>query len=181
VNRIARYFKQDRTTVDAPAQRPKNRLWVWYFAALGVLTVAAVVTLIVYNLWQQLTPEKLAAAAALWKAKGPRDYDLTYRQSAGNSVDTYSVRVRGGRVESAERNGVPLEERQWKYHSMAALFGDIERFQELDAAPGRPRTYTVATFDKDDGHLLRYVRRVMGTRERAQIVVTAFTPVTGKS
>ena len=54
---------------------------------------------------------------------------------------------------------------------MTALMDDIETFLEEDTEPGRPRTYSVATFDPVDGHLVRYVRRVMGTSERIEINV----------
>ena len=85
----------------------ESRTWVWYFLILGVLSAAAATILIVFNLRQQLKPEQLAAAKALWKAKGPRDYDMTYRQLVGDEPETFVVRVRGGQVESVERNGQP--------------------------------------------------------------------------
>jgi Family of unknown function (DUF6174) len=159
----------------------KNRIWVWYFVLLAVLTVTSVTVLVTFNLRQQLKPEQLAAAKALWKEKGPRDFDMKYRQTAGDEPETYVVHVRDRQVESVERNGQPLEERQRKYHSMLALFGYIERFLEIDAEPNRPRTYTVAVFDPNDGHLLHYVRRVMGTSERAEITVTELTPAAPSS
>ena len=154
---------------------PPNRKWIWYYATLVVLTAASITIMIVYNLKQQLTPPQFAAAQALWKEKGPRDYDMTYTKKVG-APETYAVRVRAGVVVSAERNGQPVEERQLHYHSMNALFSDVERFLELDAEPGRPRTFCVARFDPDDGHLRHYVRRVMGSTERAEITVERLTP-----
>lgn len=154
---------------------PPNRRWLWYFATLVVLTAVSITTMIVYNLKQQLKPGQLAAAQAVWKQKGPRDYDLTYTKKVGEP-ETYTVRVRNGAVVGAERNGQPLEERQLHYHSMNALFADVERFLEMDAEPGRPKTFTIARFDPDDGHLRHYIRRVMGSTERAEITVEKFTP-----
>lgn len=150
-----------------------NRNWIWYFVILVVLTTASITTLIVFNLGQQLKPAQLAAAADLWKQRGPRDYDMAYTKKVGE-IETYVVEVRKGIVVSAERNGKPVEERQLRYHSMNALFSDIERFQELDAEPGRPKTFTIATFDADDGHIKHYIRRVMGSTERQEITVEAF-------
>ena len=155
----------------------KNRIWVWYFVLLAVLTVTSITVLVTFNLRQQLKPEQLAAATALWNKNGPRDYAMKYRQTVGDETETYAVHVRGGEVESVERNGQPLEERQRKYHSMPALFSYVRDFLDFDSQPNRPRTYTVAVFDPNDGHLLHYIRRVMGTRERAEITVTELKPV----
>jgi hypothetical protein len=54
---------------------------------------------------------------------------------------------------------------------MPALFRFIEGFLKEDAKADSPRTYTVATFDPDDGHLVHFVRRVSGTTERLEITV----------
>jgi hypothetical protein len=155
--------------------RPTNRNWLWYFAALVVLSAISITTLIVFNLSQQLTPGQLAAAIQRWKEKGPRDYDMTFTKTVGEP-ETFVVEVRAGQVVSAERNGQPLEDRLLHYYSMNELFSYIKSFQEVDAKPGQPKTFTVATFDPNDGHLLRYIRRVMGTKQRAEITVTDFTP-----
>jgi hypothetical protein len=54
---------------------------------------------------------------------------------------------------------------------MNALFHFIEVFMEHDQKPGQPRTFTKATFDPTDGHIVRYIRRVTGTNERLEIKV----------
>jgi len=146
-----------------------NRGWIWFFAGLAVLAVAAVSLNVWYNLRQQLKPEDLEQAKALWKAHGPLDYDLHYTEQ-GSVTATYEVRVRRGRVVYAEPDPRPLEQKR-AYYGMPALFGYLERFLECDREPGAPRTFTQATFDPQDGHLIRYVRRVMGTRERLEINV----------
>jgi hypothetical protein len=55
---------------------------------------------------------------------------------------------------------------------MNALFDFIDGFLKEDAKPGSPRAYMVATFDSSDGHLIKLVRRVMGTKQRLEINVT---------
>lgn len=154
---------------------PRNANWIWYFVLLFVLVATSLTILIVYNLRQQLTAEQLSAARLLWEQKGPRDYDMQYTQEVG-ALEHFEVKVRNGSVISATRDGKPIEPRQLNDHSMLALFGFIEGFLKCDAAPGRPRTYTVANFSKEDGQLFRYVRRVSGTTERVEIIVQKLTP-----
>jgi hypothetical protein len=161
-------------STNGPPARPKNRAWVWYFVILIVLTIAATTTLFVFNIKQQLTPEQLAAATALWKAKGPASYDMEYTKQLGTEEEKYFVEVRKGEVVSVKMNDQPIEERLYRYHSMLALFSFIEQFQKIDREPGRPRAFVRADFDATDGHIQRYVRSVSGTRERVQIVVTKF-------
>src|SRR5262249_54849848 len=147
-----------------------NRGWIWFFVILIVLTVTSITIMIVYNLRQQLKPEQLAQARALWEQKGPADYDLDYTQ-VGSASGTFKVEVRAGKVVSATLDGQPLERRQYRYSDMPGLFNSIEEFLEYDQQPGRPRTYTKAVFDPEDGHVVRYIRRVMGTTERVEIKV----------
>ena len=147
-----------------------NRGWIWYFAILALLTVAAVITLISFNVQQQLKPEKLVEARGLWNARGPASYDMVYTQK-GSVPGTFKVRVRDQKVMSVIRDGQPLEPRLYHYSDMPALFGFIEDFLRSDAEPGKPRTFTVASFDPNDGHLIHFVRRVMGGTERLEITV----------
>jgi hypothetical protein len=149
--------------------------WVWYFVILAILTIAACTILVWYNLRQQLKKPDLAAALARWKQNRPSDYDLTYTKR-GSANGTFFVEVRDGKVVSVTldgreitQNDKPLDPSRFDRYDMAALMDDIETFLEKDAEPGRPRTYTVATFDPADGHIVRYVRRVMGTSERIEI------------
>jgi hypothetical protein len=151
--------------------------WVWYFVVLGVLTVAACTILVWYNLRQQLKKEDLLAARAQWQQNRPSDYDLTYTKR-GSASGIFFVKVRNGKVvdvtldgREITQNDKPLDPSRYPRYDMTALMDDIETFLEEDAEPGRPRTYSVATFDPTDGHLIRYVRRVMGTSERIEINV----------
>ena len=154
----------------------KNRNWLWYFLVLAVLTIIATTTLAIYNLRQQLKPEQLDAAIDLWRAKGPAEYVLVYlakkTEQSGDMEDHYVVKVKGGKAFEVLVNGLPLaEERQLAYYGMHRLLQDIERFMELDAEPGRPKTFTRGDFNGKNGALLRYVRRVMGSRQRLEITV----------
>ncbi len=162
--------------------------WVWYFVVLGVLTTAACTTLVWYNLrQQQLKLEDLVAARYQWLQRRPANYDLTYtkRGSAtgtflvqGSATGTFLVKVRNGEVVSVTldgreitQNDRPLHPSRHFHYDMTGLMVGIELSLTEDAKPGRPRTYTVATFDLVDGHLVRYVRRVMDTGERIEINV----------
>jgi hypothetical protein len=147
---------------------PRSRRWVWYFAALAALAAAAVAIPLAYNLSRQLTPEQVAAARALWRAHGPRDFDLDYlekRDSGGTTQErAYHVEVRAGRVASPD-GGLNVE----------GMFDRMEAALREDAAAGR-RPYATATFDKGDGHPLRYVRRDRAAGERLEWTVRLQRP-----
>ena len=160
--------------------RPRNRRWIWFFVTLSVLTLAAIIIQVWYNLGQQLTLQQLHDAQARWKEKGPRDYDLEYTLKKTDGTDRYAVQVRNGKVLSVlrdasggiqETNWQPEEERLYRYRDMPALFGFLEDFLQRDTQSGIPRTFATATFDAKDGHLIHYVRSVMSKRERQEITV----------
>jgi hypothetical protein len=160
-----------------------NRRWVWFFAVLAVLAVAAVVGNWYYNLSQQLTPEQLQAAEELWKKNGPRDYDLRVVRdvSGANSSgepthEELLTKVRGGRVVMVTLNGRPLESRLFPDYDVEGWFDNVERFLEIDHKPGALRTFTRARFAPTDGHILEYVRRVSGTRERQSFRTQVLPP-----
>jgi hypothetical protein len=163
----------------------RNRGWLWFFLVLFVLTAAASTTLIVYNLKQQLKAEDLEAAWELWKKKGPASYELVYTVDMNENArpETYVVRVRDKKTESVVRKMAdkdePLERRLYSYYGMDQLFGNISDFMRQDSQPAKPRTYTRAVFDPEDGHIWWYVRRVMGSRERVEIKVLALKPLSG--
>lgn len=139
---------------------PPNRRWIWYFAILAALAVAAVVGLIAYNIQQQLTPEKLAAAKAQWEQKGPRDYRLVYRKS-GNVTDQTELEVRAGKTIKVtvreQDKQLDLEPRLYPHYGMDALFGDLQRFLEMKSEAGSRRRFLRADFDPNDGHITRFV------------------------
>ena len=155
-----------------------SRRWIWFFAVVGLLAVAAVTINLVYNLRQQLTPEQLQQARALWEEKGPRSYNLRYQvRSSDGEPEVFQSEVRDGRVVWARLNGRLLEPRLWHYHDMRGRFADIQRFLDEDARPGKPRVFAKAQFDAKTGQLIHYVRAVSATRERVQIDVQELTPV----
>lgn len=155
-----------------------NRGWLWYFATLGLLASAATITLVVFNLRQQLRREEVDAAIALWKEKGPKDYILTYTakktEQSGEMIDRYVVKVAGGETQEVLVNGLPLEARQLPYYGMHRLLEAVDRFMTIDAEPGRPKTYTRGFFDGRTGALSWYVRRVMKSKQRVEITVESF-------
>jgi Family of unknown function (DUF6174) len=164
----------------------RNRRWIWFFVLLSVLGLCAMIIPWVYNVAQQLRPEQFAAARALWNQQRPSDYNLEYvvkeddkpggDASSAPGVESVSIQVRQGRVDSAMRNGNPLSPEEEKKYGVDALFDLIQAHLEHDGQPGQPRAYAHARFDKQDGHPVHYVRRVMGSRERLEIIVELWRP-----
>src|SRR5262245_44577284 len=80
----------------------RNRYWIWFFVIVLVLTVAAVGTLISYNLHQQLQLEQVEAARQRWERHALTDYDLLYtinrQDSSGVVEEEYLIRARHGAV-----------------------------------------------------------------------------------
>jgi hypothetical protein len=210
----------------------RPRRWVWFFLVLALLGATAVTIELWFNLSQQLTPDQIERAAALWDEKGPSDYDFEYtfsRQSRNgeryhasvrdgevvsvtrddqplepvlyplydtpglfaeveqalaanpdsrdrevdylsppSSSATCRVRVREGWVASVTWNGQRLSPRLDRYFDQPGLEAAMQRRLELDTEAGA-WVYQVAFFDRQDGHLVRYVRSIMRTRERLQI------------
>lgn len=159
------------------ATRP-NRRWIWFFLLLILLSLAAIITLIAYNLSLQLKPEQLAAARQRWQDHGLRSYQLSYARKLGaDAPESFVVRVRSGRVVSVSLAGRTLEKRLFAHHGMEAMFDHIQEFLDRDARPGQPRTYTKAVFDPATGAVRHYVRRVMGSTERLEITVESLVPL----
>lgn len=160
-----------------------NRNWQWFFAVLVVLAVLAVAINWTYNAAIQLTPDKLAAARALWAERGPADYDLDV-QKAYSSItsdgtptrETIRVRVRGGRAVSATLDGQPVSERVAAQYTMPGWFDFLGTFVERDTAAGAPRAFRSADFDRRTGAITRFRRRVTGTKERQELVLTVNPP-----
>jgi hypothetical protein len=155
----------------------KNHRWIWFFVVVLVLAIAASVVLVAFNLQQQLRPEQLAAARALWKEKGPRDYTLSYYMQVNDrNEDRYDVQVRSGRVVESFYNGKPEPPERFPYRGMEGLFDIVERNMEKDSAPNRPKVFVRAIFDdRKTGGLRWYVRSVMGERHREEITISTFT------
>jgi hypothetical protein len=163
--------------------------WVWFFSLLAMLGLCAMIIPYAYNVSQQLRPEQLAAARALWEKQRPLDYDLEYvvkeddkpgtDPTAGPETQSISLRVRDGQIESVSRNGNAVGSKDVPSFGVDALFDLIQRNLDDDEQPGRPRAYAHARFDKKDGHPIHYVRRVMGSRQRMEIIIELATPTDG--
>jgi hypothetical protein len=155
-----------------------NRNWVWFFVILAALGAAAVGINWAYNARQQLTREQLNAAMDRWEKHGPADYDLvvekTFQSSASDAptTDRIEVRVRQKQVVEAAMNGRPLERRLWGEYDVPGWFGFVERFVQIDSAPGAPRTFRSADFEPVTGQLQRYRRSVSGSHERQELILT---------
>jgi hypothetical protein len=166
----------------ASAARP--RAWVWFFVALAVMSAAAVILPIVYNVSIQLRPEQLAAARERWKANGPRDYDLQYQEKiTENGVQTESnwlVQVRDGKATAVTCDGRELPAAEYPNLTVEGQFAEIERGLQLDLAEGARRNYATAAFDLRDGHPTHYVRRVHGSGDRLEWNVNLFKPGEGE-
>lgn len=144
----------------------RNRGWIWYFLALAVFAAMAAAIPLLINLKQQLQPDQVDGARALWNERGPRDYNLVYVEKIDldKQGDEYAVEVRGGKVIRVLCNGQPTTDPGF---TIDAIFGLIEKNLLGDREKGQ-RNYTVADFDSVDGHPRRYVRRVRGTNERLE-------------
>ena len=153
----------------------KSRNWLWFFVALAVMGTTAIAVNWVYNRRQQLSRDQVDAARKLWEEKGPRDYDLEYTLK-GSVNGTYTVKVRDGKVVSAEPDDRPIKVKR-HYYGMPALFDFIDEFLLEDAQPGSARAYNLANFDPADGHLSRYVRSVSRRNYRLEIQVERFERV----
>jgi hypothetical protein len=164
----------------------RSRGWIWFFALLAALGTCAIIIPWAYNLAQQLRPDQLADARERWAQFRPIDYDLEYVAKeddkpgndslAGPDVESLSLRVRNGQIESALRNGKSIPQEEVRQFGVDALFDLIQRNLDNDGQPGQPRTFAHARFDKKDGHPVHYVRRVMGSRQRLEIIIELASP-----
>ncbi|MCS7047462.1 MAG: DUF6174 domain-containing protein [Gemmataceae bacterium] len=153
--------------------KAKSNRWKWVFAAIFTLALGGAAVMITFNVRQQLTAEALEKARQRWETRGPSDYLMTYtvRHNDNPTTDHYVVTVRGKQVVEARVNDLPQPKERLEYLGMDAQFDYIERFLEIDSKPGNPRTFARGVFDEQTGALRWYVRRVMGKRERVEIIV----------
>jgi hypothetical protein len=164
-----------------------RRRWLWFYVSLSVLAVIALVIPIVYNLHVQLTQEQLDAARQRWQAHGTPDYNLLYsaRFDSDPAADEYWVKVRGGKPVEVVCNGQVLrfddaaglglglvigvlQPEDVSDQTVEGFFRHIEEWLRKDAGSTGRRNYATASFDVRDGHPIRYVRRIAGTRKRLE-------------
>jgi hypothetical protein len=125
---------------------------------VAVLAAAAVALEIWYNLSQQLSPDQLERARALWRERGPADYDLEYvltRQ--GREGDRYLARVRDARVTAVEVNGQPLEPALYPLHDLPPLFEEVDA--ALEGRPGGDAEVDYTAPARGSATMLVHVRR----------------------
>jgi Family of unknown function (DUF6174) len=164
--------------------RPKNRRWIFVFVLFFLGGIGAAASMIGFVYYIQAKPVELEEAQKLWKAKGPKNYDLVYtkRLNVDPNVDKFEVKVRAGVVEEVKMNGRKLTRQSDDepdpriFHSMDRLLDDVERFMNIDQKPGAPKVFVTAIFEPDNGALRCYLRRVGGTSQRVEIHIT-LTPV----
>jgi hypothetical protein len=165
-----------------PTRPPRNRYgWIVYFVLVFAASIGVMVFMIGFNLSIQLKPEQLDNAWQIWQKYGPKDYDMVYteKHSPDDTTTNFVVKVRSGKVQRVLMNGKPLEKSEDQqddpriFHSMDNLFRTIQRFMDMDAKDGA-KNYVTAMFDAETGGVRKYTRRVMGSRQRVEIVVTEF-------
>jgi len=175
----------------------KQGRWWWFFLPLIALASAGVVIPIVYNLRLQLNAEQLTRAVEKWLLNGTPNYDLQYIAKYDHmpEADEVWIRVRDDKVVQAIVNGEVLRydngsglalglivrtlpERDFSSLTVEGLFDKIKSQLLADSAATGRRNYATATFDVRDGHPIRYVHRVAGTkvREEFQIKLTRVAP-----
>jgi hypothetical protein len=160
------------------APQPRSRTWIWFFAVLSVLSLAAIIIpLVVVPAVHGLVPvtrENLQAARQLWERHGSRDYDMEYGKK-GSVSGRFKVQVRGGKAVSVIMDDHPLDrssnDRLYDYQTMAAMFDDLENFVEQAGKAGAPPTVLRARFDPVDGHIIRYIYSVTGTPQKIEVSV----------
>jgi hypothetical protein len=162
--------------------------WLWSFFGIG-LVATILLTWLALFIYQQIDPavqlklEQLSTARKLWEAHKIADYQMVYtvQRGRGQSKDQYFVDVRSGTVHVVVMNGKDrLPDDKLSYHSMEGLFNDIELFLRRDAQQGSPATFCRGYFNGSDGHLLLFVRRVVGGSEWVEIKVEEFRPAAVK-
>ncbi len=158
----------------------RNNGWIWYFGFLFVASVGVALFMIWFNLSIQLKPEQLEIAHKRWRENGPKNYKMLLKKKLNNEdkVTTFMVNVRNKKVTEVMMDGKPLpqendNERDMNvYHSMDATFSFVQTFMTKDHKENAPKVYVTALFDPENGALLRYVRRVMGTTQRVELNIT---------
>jgi hypothetical protein len=141
----------------------------------------------VYNLSLQLGPEDVQAARQRWQEHGPSDYVLEYLVKHGRDprANEYWVKVRNNQVVSVFRNGEPLlldnpaglflgsgsstlPEGDYSAYGVDGLLAEIERLVNKGIDSEGKRNYATATFDKVDGHPIRFIFRVARSDTRLE-------------
>jgi hypothetical protein len=112
-----------------------------------------------------LTAERLAAARALWKERGPRSYALDIEAPDAR----HHVEVSEGKVVRMTTNGAPVREGASERWTVEGMFGflseELSNRQRPEAAFGVSDPSDVvlrAGFDAKNGFPARFLRHVQG-------------------
>lgn len=112
-----------------------------------------------------MSPQDFFSAQARWNANPLLDYDAHIVVLA-RSHEVYEVRVRGGQVVTATRNGVPIRQaRSRATWSVPGMFGtissDVEHLEQVargEAEASTPQVQLRGVFDDQHGFPIRYHR-----------------------
>ncbi|MCK6462073.1 MAG: DUF6174 domain-containing protein [Planctomycetes bacterium] len=138
---------------------------VFLVGLVALATVPVVYLLTRPSTGEPLTPERLAAARALWKEKGPGSYvvDVDVRDAH------HRVEVRDGKVVSMTTDGREAPERVRAYWTVEGMFQslseELSNLRRPEAAFGvsdPSRVMLRALFDEQYGYPARFLRHVEG-------------------
>jgi hypothetical protein len=138
---------------------------IFVVGLLAVATVPVVYVVTRGSAGEPLTPERLAAAEALWKERGPRDYALDVEVPGAR----HHVEVRDGNVVGMTTDGNEVRDSAWARWNVEGMFGFLSaelsnraRAKELHgAAPDD--VILRAAFDGRYGYPRRFLRHVQGS------------------
>jgi hypothetical protein len=142
---------------------------------------AIAVELFVVERLPELTVEKLEAAETLWKAKGPKSYDLDL-VIEGAQPGVVHVEVRDGETTAMQRDGLaPSQRRVWDVWAVPGMFETIERELQLAEDPQHEMDASAnasvdlrAEFEPQFGYPVRFHRIVFGGGPEVYWRVTNF-------
>jgi len=138
---------------------------IFLVGVIAALSVPVVYVITHRGTGDPLTPERLAAARALWKERGPKSYvlDVDVRDAH------HHVEVKDGKVVSMTTDGRKAEERLYGYWTVEGMFQslseELSNLQRPEAAFGVSDTDDVimrARFDPRYGYPSRFLRYVLG-------------------
>ena len=168
---------------DAAQVASHKRGWMIFFGLLLFMTVAGIALEVWFNEHQRLRQGQLDRYHDLWASRGSKEYDFSYTViDQERTPKDYTIQVRrygSFLVESrdsessseAAPTSIKLAPGEVPYLSMDDLFAKIDTQLKADDEPGQPRVFAKADFDRDDGHVVRYIHSVRATRQRHEVRV----------
>jgi hypothetical protein len=155
-------------------ERKKSLSWLWYIVLIVVLGIGAAFITGYFNTRQQMKRADIESAIQRWDRARIKNYSMKYTQRIRSQPDEiFEVTVREGIVTRVLRNDLPLPADKLASFSMGNKLAEIEQFYNVDES-AKKRVYMRGYFDANNGRLLSYTRRVMGTDERLSISVQEF-------